>query len=97
MNSMKCPKCGFQPIKQTEECPKCGIIFDKYLKLIKNSSTVVSLKSQIVENEIDKTMFIKDLFFYVKPEANPLILGARTLFFIIMLIWYIVVKLPIFM
>jgi hypothetical protein len=84
---MKCPKCGFQPIKQTEECPKCGIIFDKYLKLKKNSSTVVSLKSQIVENKIDKTVFIKDLFFYVKPEANPLILGARTLFFIIMLIW----------
>jgi hypothetical protein len=87
MRTMKCPKCGFQPIDQTEECPKCGIIFDKYLKSNKNSSTVVSLKSQTAEEKIDKKAFIKDLFFYVKPEANPLIWGARTLFFIIMLIW----------
>jgi hypothetical protein len=84
---MKCPKCGFQQINQTEECPKCGIIFDKYIKLIKNKSSVVSLKSQTAVNKIDKKAFIKDLFFYVKPEANPLILGARALFFIIILIW----------
>jgi hypothetical protein len=87
MHTMKCPKCGFQPIKQTDECPKCGIIFHKYLKLIKNSSSVVSFKSQTAENKIDKTAFIKELFFYIKPEANPLILGARVLFFIIMVIW----------
>ena len=84
---MKCPKCGFQQINQTEECPKCGIIFDKYIKLIKNRSSVVSLKSQTAVNKIDKKAFIKDLFFYVKPEANPLILGVRALFFIIILIW----------
>ena len=84
---MKCPKCDFEQINQTEECPKCGIIFDKYLKLIKNRSRVVPLKSQTAVNKIDKEAFIKDLFFYVKPEANPLILGARTLFFIIILIW----------
>jgi hypothetical protein len=87
MRIMKCPKCDFEQINQTEECPKCGIIFDKYLKLIKNRSRVVSLKSQTAVNKIDKKAFIKDLFFYVKPEANPLILGARTLFFIIILIW----------
>ena len=87
MRIMKCPKCDFEQINQTEECPKCGIIFDKYLKLIKNRSSVVSLKSQTAVNKIDKKAFIKDLFFYVKPEANPLILGARTLFFIIILIW----------
>jgi hypothetical protein len=84
---MKCPKCGFQPIKQTDECPKCGIIFHKYLKLIKNSSSVVSFKNQTTENKIDKTAFIKELFFYIKPEVNPLSLGARALFFMIMLIW----------
>ena len=87
MQTMKCPKCGFHPIKQTEECPKCGIIFHKYLKLIKNNSNVVSFESQAADNKIDKTAFIIDLFFYVKPEANPLILGARALFFVIMLIW----------
>jgi hypothetical protein len=87
MRIMKCPKCGFQPIDQTEECLKCGIVFDKYLNLKKNSSSVVSLKSQTTEGKIDKKTLIKDLFFYVKPEANPLIWSARTLFFIIMLIW----------
>lgn len=84
---IKCPKCSFQPIDQTEECPNCGIIFDRYLKFKKRSSTLVSLKSQPVEEKIDKKAFIKDLFFYIEPEANPLIWGARILFFIIMLIW----------
>jgi hypothetical protein len=87
MHTIKCPKCGFQPIQQTEECPKCGIIFHKYLKLIKNSSNAISIKSQTAENKIDKAAFIKDLFFYVKPEANSLILGTRALFFVIMFIW----------
>ena len=87
MRTIECPKCGFQPIKQTDECPKCGIIFHKYLKSIKNSSSVVCFKSQTAENKIEKTAFIKELFFYIKPEANPLILGARTLFFMVMVIW----------
>jgi len=87
MRSMKCPKCSFQPIKQTEECPKCGIIFHKYLKLIKNKPSAVSFKNQTAENNIDKTAFIKELFFHVAPQVDPLILGARTLFFTIMLIW----------
>lgn len=84
---MKCPKCGFQQTDQTKECPKCGIIFDKYIQLNKNRSTVASLKGRITESKIDKKAFIKDLFFYVKPEANPLILSGRVLFFVIMLIW----------
>ena len=84
---MKCPKCGFQQTDQTKECPKCGIIIDKYLQLKKNRSTVASLKGQITEPKIEIKAFIKDLFFYVKPEVNPLILSGRALFFVIMLIW----------
>jgi hypothetical protein len=87
MRIRKCPKCNFQPIDQTEECPNCGIIFDKYLKLNKNSPTLVSLGNHITEDKIDKKAFIKDLFFYVEPKANPLIWGARIVFFIIMLVW----------
>ena len=66
---MKCPKCGFQPIDSTEECPNCGIIFDKYLKLNKNSSTLVSLENQATEDKIDKKAFIKDLFLKLKKGA----------------------------
>ena len=87
MRIIKCPKCSFHPDIQTEECPRCGIIFRKYANFIKNSSAVVSLKSQTKINKIDRASFVKDLFLYVKPETNPLILGARALFFIIMLIW----------
>jgi hypothetical protein len=32
-------------------------------------------------------VFIKNLFLYVKPEANPLIFGGRVLVFIMMFIW----------
>ena len=87
MRIIKCPKCSFQPGIQTEECPRCGIIFRKYTNFIKNSSPGVPLKSQTETDKIDKASLVKDLFLYVKPDANPLILGARTLFFIIMLIW----------
>lgn len=84
---MQCPKCGFESINQTEKCSKCGIIFDKYLRLIKDNPTAVSFKGQTAEYKIDRTALIKDLLFHVTPQANPVTLGARTLFFIIMLIW----------
>ena len=87
MHTSKCPKCDFQLVNQTEECPRCGIIFDKYIKLIKNNTALVSFKSGATKDKIHKASFIKELFFYVKPETNPLILGARTLFLAIMLIW----------
>lgn len=84
---MKCPKCGFQQTDQAQDCPRCGIIFDKYIKLNEIRSRVPSFRKPAAEPKIDKIAFIQDLFFHVKPEANPLIVGGRTLIFIIILIW----------
>jgi len=84
---MTCPKCGFQPPGKTDECPKCGIVIDKYIKLIDNGLIGASLKNQPAVLGADKQAFVTDLFLYVKPDANPLIFGARAIFFIVILIW----------
>ncbi len=84
---MKCPKCGFEQIDQDVECLKCGVIFDKYLKLKKNKPALTSVETQRAAQPEQIREFIKDLFFYVKPEANPLIFGGRVLVFIIIFIW----------
>jgi len=84
---MKCPKCGFERTDQQVECFKCGIIFDKYLKLKKNGPALTSIATQPPAKSVEILDFIKNLIFYVKPEAHPLIFGGRLLVFIVLLIW----------
>jgi hypothetical protein len=84
---MKCPKCGFEQTDQGVECLKCGIVYDKYLKLPKNKPALTSAATQPAANPEQLTGFIKNLFFYVKPESNPLIFGGRVLAFITIFIW----------
>ena len=31
-----CPKCGFDRQPEHDECPKCGIVYEKYLKVVKH-------------------------------------------------------------
>jgi hypothetical protein len=84
---MLCPKCGFEHTEQDLECLRCGVIFDKLLKLNKIKPAFASVKSQGVAKSNDIWVVIKDLFLYVKPEANPLIFGGRVLIFIMIFIW----------
>jgi hypothetical protein len=84
---MKCPKCGFAQTDHNVECLKCGVIFDKYLKLQDNKPSLTSVETQPAADPAEVFEFIKNLFFYVKPEANPLIFGGRVLVFIIIFIW----------
>ena len=84
---MLCPKCGFENPKQDLECLRCGVIFDKLLKLNKIKPSLPSVESYGAEKSNDIWGYIKNLFLYVKPEANPLIFGGRVLVFIMMFIW----------
>ena len=84
---MQCPKCGFEQTDQDGECLKCGVIFDKYLQFKKNKPVLSSVATQPSGRPARFREFIKDLFFYVKPEANYLIFGGRLLVFIIIFIW----------
>ena len=84
---MKCPKCGFEQTDQDGECLKCGVIFYKYLKLKENKPILTSVEPQPAAHPRQITEFIKELFFYVKPEANPLIFGGRVLVFILIFVY----------
>jgi len=84
---MKCPKCGFEQTDQGVECLKGGVVFDKYLKLQENKPALTSVETQPAASPGQIPGFIKHLFFYVKPEANPLIFGGRVLVFITIFIW----------
>ncbi|HUS89324.1 MAG TPA: hypothetical protein VMW91_08175 [Desulfosporosinus sp.] len=84
---MICPKCKFEQEDQNIECLRCGIIFEKYGK---HHNSNLETNAAIIETnnpEIGIVNFIKNLFFYVKPEINPFFFGGRIVIFLVMLIW----------
>ncbi len=84
---MLCPKCGFEHPEQDFECLKCGVIFNKHLKINEIKPALPSADCQAIAKSNPSWVFIRDLFFYVKPEANPLIFGGRVLVFILIFVW----------
>ena len=84
---MECPKCNFEQSAQNLECIQCGLIFEKFRRL--NSAAAISKPRTGVREQTDADTrgIIKNLFFYTKPETNPLILGARGLLFSIIFVW----------
>lgn len=84
---MKCPKCDFEQPDQQTECLRCGVIFDKYRQRQKNMPQTEPAAAIHAEPALGPREFIKELFFYVKPETNPLIFGGRVLFFLFIFIW----------
>ena len=84
---MKCPKCGFEHEYQAAECRNCGIIFSKYHAKQNSLSNAVAQKPGLEKESLETFDLIKNLFFYVQSETNPLILGGRALLFIILFIW----------
>jgi hypothetical protein len=84
---MICPKCGFEQADGNTECLKCGIIFEKYNTHQGSSPTQRTSQTEYEDKAPGTTELIKDLLFYVKPETNPLIVGARILFFLVIFVW----------
>jgi hypothetical protein len=84
---MKCPKCSFQQSADNIECIRCGIVFEKYNQRRSINPAAQSLSMDQEEIAVNASEIIKNLLFYVKPETNPLIFGARMLLFLIILIW----------
>jgi len=98
----KCPKCGFNHADQDAECLRCGIIFAKYQNFQKtdplsgyseipietdSSSDENSIGNEEIVEKADFWSLLKNLFFYEKPDSNPIIFGVRVLFFLILVIW----------
>jgi len=88
---MQCPKCGFEQAGRSDECLRCGVIFSKFCKPQKLDSESDVLPDKEVEPGPQSTgEMLKDLFFDVKFETNPLVLGGRVLFFVIIIVWGVV-------
>ncbi|MGD2270224.1 MAG: zinc ribbon domain-containing protein [Desulfobacterales bacterium] len=84
---MKCPKCSFEQPADNVECLRCGVIFAKYTGRSGTNPVAKFLTRDQAEIPADAAGIIKSLFFYVKPETNRLIWGARLLLFLIILLW----------
>ncbi len=86
---MNCPKCGFEQTLDGIECQKCCVIFAKYLNVKKHPAQKTAPTPLAVSKNKAGWEFAKNLFLYVKPETNSLILIGRSLVFAIILIWSI--------
>jgi hypothetical protein len=91
---MKCPKCNFEQADQSIECAHCGIIFEKYRKYqeakgssLKTDANQEQKVSITYKDPFSVKDFILKSLFYVKEETNPILLGVRTLFFLIIFVW----------
>jgi hypothetical protein len=84
---MKCPKCGFEQEDQYKECIHCGIIFEKYFRRYNSESSPPVSCTASEQRKRTHLEVIKGLLCYVKPEINPIVFGARVLFFLVIFIW----------
>jgi hypothetical protein len=84
---MKCPQCSFEQSADNVECIRCGIIFEKYRRYRSTTPVAKSLTRDPAEIPAASAGIIKNLFFYVKPETNPLIFGARVVLFLVIFVW----------
>jgi hypothetical protein len=83
LETMKCPKCGFEQTDQNTECIYCGIVFEKYYKY---QSAWTDAKT--IDNENDNIMkWITNILFYIKPDTSPVVFVFRILFFAVMVMW----------
>ena len=88
---MKCPKCGFEQVDQSDECLKCGIIISKFHRPQKtDSESDVSPEKKVEPEPQSTSKILRDLFFDVKFETNPLLFGGRVLLFVIIIVWGVV-------
>jgi transcription initiation factor TFIIIB Brf1 subunit/transcription initiation factor TFIIB len=84
---MICPKCNFEQSDGNIECLKCGIVFEKYRQYQDPEPTKNASPTEYEERAASIGELSRNLLFYVKPETNPLILGVRVLFFLVIFVW----------
>ena len=84
---MQCPKCSHTQSDQQTECLRCGIIFAKYREYQGGSPQPSSLSGVKGDEASPIGEIIKEIFFYVKPDTNPLVFAGRILFFLVIIVW----------
>ena len=77
---MDCPKCGRTPRAGALECLGCGIIFEKY-------QARRAARAARPDGDSPLGIWLRELFWEMRPHENPVILGARALLWLGLVIW----------
>jgi hypothetical protein len=84
---MNCPKCGFSQVDQNSECIRCGIIFEKYRMAEKSIASAESLSMPAAAETTGRSVWLRELLFFIKDEINPFVFAGRVIFFLVLFIW----------
>ncbi len=84
---MICPNCKFELDDLSRECPKCGVIFEKYRKPEKKVVKEEKLSAKEMAAVVESGGFVREMFFHVEPDTNPVYFGGRLLLFVVLFVW----------
>jgi len=84
-----CPKCGHSPLPADQAlpatCPACGLVLAKYAQALRTPAK--NGHSWESEEESNWPAKVKEVLFYVSPDANALHVWGRALLLVFFSVW----------
>src|SRR5512137_763964 len=82
---MTCQKCGHEQPDTYGECQKCGVIFTKIHT--HDDKAHIHFEEDIKTDSASHGENAGDIIFAVKRDGDPIILGLKSVFVVVVFIW----------